>query len=64
MHYYYYLLLLLMCWYLSLYFVDSFIPSESEMIKMTGTLPVFVQQAAAAKAIRCVIFVRYNYRCN
>ncbi|KAM8874506.1 armadillo-like helical domain containing protein 1 isoform 2-T2 [Spinachia spinachia] len=25
---------------------------ESEMIKMTGTLPVFVQQAAAAKAIR------------
>nr|XP_040041055.1 armadillo-like helical domain containing protein 1 isoform X4 [Gasterosteus aculeatus aculeatus] len=31
---------------------DSFIPSESEMIKMTGTLPVFVQQAAAAKAIR------------
>ncbi|XP_068447215.1 uncharacterized protein mutyh [Clinocottus analis] len=25
---------------------------ESEMIKMTGSLPVFVQQAAAAKAIR------------
>lgn len=26
--------------------------SEAEMIKMTGSLPVFVQQAAAAKALR------------
>ncbi|XP_029355421.1 armadillo-like helical domain containing protein 1 isoform X2 [Echeneis naucrates] len=33
------------------YFVDT-IPSETEMIKMNGSLSVFVQQAAAAKAIR------------
>lgn len=33
------------------YFVDT-IQSESEIIETTGSLPVFVQQAAAAKTIR------------
>lgn len=34
------------------------------MIKLTGSLPVFVQQAAAAKAIRWVTFAHYIYVIN
>ncbi|KAL7396260.1 hypothetical protein ABVT39_003123 [Epinephelus coioides] len=36
------------------------IPSECEIIKMTESLPVFVQQAAAAKTIRYVLLVHCN----
>ena len=50
-------------WMWELYFIlfINMIPSESEIIQMTGSLPVFVQQAAAAKSIRYVTIIHYNY---